>query len=131
MEGDSSPPRKQTYVLAGKHAYVAPDDRFVADATVLAGAPRGLANLTRYLGDLYNPLDHISADSPLDRYAAVKALRFRTDLHARALPMLERSLDAEKEIRVRLEAAGTAAMLGSSKGEGLIADVLWATHRPR
>lgn len=40
MEGDGKAPRKQTYTLNDKHAYVKPGDRFAADITMLAGAPR-------------------------------------------------------------------------------------------
>lgn len=125
MEGDGKDPRKQTYTLNGKHAYVKAGDRFAADITMLAGAPQALADLNRHLGDSYNPLDHLAAESPMDRYAAAKALRFRTDLHERAVPALERMLDTEQEIRVALEAAGSAAVLGTGKGEERIAAVLW------
>jgi len=125
MEGDGEPARKQTYTLNGKHAYVAPDDRFAADITILAGAPRSVADLNAYHGKAYQPLDHVGAASPMDRYAAVKALRFRTDLHKQAVPVLEKAVDAEQEIRVALEAAGSAAALGSAKGQERIAAVLW------
>lgn len=93
---------------------------------MLAGAPRALADLPAYLGNAYRPLDHLSSSSPIDRYAAVKALRFRADLKGRALPALEGMLETEPEIRVALEAAGTAAALGSAKGEQRIAAVLWS-----
>jgi HEAT repeat protein len=126
MEGDGAPPRKQTYTLGGKHVYVAPGDRFAADITILAGAPSALADLNSHLGDVYNPLDHVTAASPMDRYAAVKALRFRSDLHKPALPALEAALQKEQEIRVALEAAASAAALGSAKGEERIATVLWS-----
>lgn len=125
MEGDGEPARKQTYTLNGKHAYVAQDGRFAADVTILAGAPRALADLNAYLGNVYRPLDQIGAASAVDRYAAVKALRFRPDLHKQALPILEQTLDSEQEIRVVLEAAGSAAALGSAKGQERIAAVLW------
>jgi len=125
MEGDDRPARKQTYTLNGKRPYVAPGDRFEADITMLAGAPQERADLSRYVGDCYNPLDDLRADSPIDRYAAVKALRFRSDLEGQALPALEDLLDAEQEIRVALEASGSAAWLGSDKGQERIAAILW------
>jgi hypothetical protein len=125
MEGDGGPPRRQTYTLNGKHPYVALGDRFAGKVTILAGAPRSLADLDEYHRSSYNPLDDLSSRSPLDRYAAVKALRFRTDLRTRAVPALEALLEVEKEIRVSLEAAASATALGSAKGEGLIAKILW------
>jgi hypothetical protein len=125
MENDGEPSRKQTYTLNGKYAYVASGDRFAANVTILAGAPRSLADLTPYRGKAYYPLDHLSSARPIDRYAAVKALRFRTDLQRQGVPALEKILDAEQEIRVALEAAASAAALHSAKGEERVAAVLW------
>ena len=125
MEGDGKIPRKQTYTLNGKHAYVKQGDRFAADITMLAGVPREMADLNHHLGKFYNPLEYLDAESPMDRYAAVKALRSRTDLHKQAVPALEHMLDMEQEIRVALEAAGSAAFIGSGKGEERVAEVLW------
>lgn len=126
MEGDGNAPRKQTYTLRGKHPYVAPENRFAADVTILAGAPQSLADLDRHRGNAYRPLDHLSSESPMNRYAAAKALRFRSDLRKKALPALEGALDAEQEIRVALEASGSAAALGSAKGEERVATALWS-----
>jgi hypothetical protein len=125
MEGDGNPPRNQTYALNGKHAYVRAGDTFAAEVTVLAGAPRSLANLNLYHRREYHPLEDLRATNPIDRYAAVKALRFRRDLRKDAVPALERLLDTEREIRVRLEAAASAAALGSPKGEEQITDILF------
>ena len=126
MEGDSGPPRRQTYRLGQKHAYMVPGERFAANTTMLAGAPESLAALNRYLSVRYDPLGDIAAKSPMDRYAAVKALRFRADLHGEAVPALEKMLNTEQEIRVELEAAASAAALGSSMGEERIVEMLWA-----
>ncbi len=52
---------------------------------ILAGAPEALADPDQYLGARYDPLDDVTAESPVDRYAAVKALRFRGDLHGEAV----------------------------------------------
>lgn len=125
MEGDGKPSRKQTYSLKDKHAYVAPEDAFTAETTILAGAPSDLADVRRHLRDTYNPLDHIAANDAMDRYAAVKALRFREDLYQEAVPALEKTLGTEVEVRVALEAAAGAALLGSGMGEKRIADMLW------
>ena len=125
MEGDGGPPRKQTYRLRDKVAYMAPGGRFVAGMNMLAGAPESLADLNRYLSARYDPLGDISAQSPTDRYAAVKALRFRADLHGEAVPALEKMLYTEHEIRVELEAAASAAALASNMGEERIVEILW------
>lgn len=130
MEGDGNEPRRQTYTLNGRHPYVSPEDRFEADISILAGAPAAMADLIAHLGDKYDPLADIGSGSPVDRYAAVKALRFREDLHKDGLPVLEGVLDTEGEIRVALEAAGSAAFIGSGKAEQFIEDVLW-NHQTR
>ena len=125
MEGDGKAPRKQTYILNGKHTYVAPGDTFEAEVTILAGAPENMADLRPYLGRAYSPLDEISSADAVDRYSAVKAIRFRPDLHARAVSSLEDLLDTEGEQRVALEAAGSASGLDSAKGQDYISSVLW------
>ncbi len=117
MDGDGIPPRRQTYALRGKHSYVAPGNRFQSGVTFLAGTPASLADLGRYRRDAYNPLDQLSSPSPLDRYAAVKAIRFRPDLHNQARGPLDAMLDNEPESRVALETAASAATLGIAKGE--------------
>ena len=126
MESDGRPERRQSYQLRGKHAYFGPGERFAADTTILAGAPRSLADVNRYLEDRYSPIDQLHSDSPTDRYAAAKALRFREDLFASAVPALEETLEAEREVRVALEAAGSAAALGSTRGEERLAAMLGA-----
>jgi len=125
MEGDGNPSRKQTYTLNGKRTYVCPGDRFEARVTFLAGAPEAMADLHPHLERQYDPLDAIKSADAVDRYAAVKAIRFRDDLHAGALGILEQFLDTEAEPRVALEAAGSAAFLESDKGQEYITDVLW------
>jgi len=125
MEGDGDPPRKQTYTLNGKRPYVRPGNRFQAEITILAGVPSSLADLNHHVGDVYDPLAQIRSASPLDRYAGVKALRFRPDLHRQGAAVLEPLLDAEPEGRVALEAAGSAAALKLAKGEERLAAVLW------
>lgn len=125
MEGDGSPARKQTYTLNGKHPYVRPGDRFQANTAILAGTPHSLADIGKHLQDRYDPLAQTRAPNPLDRYAGVKALRFRNDLRPQASSVLEAMLDHESEGRVALEAAGSAAAVHSQKGEDRLADVLW------
>ena len=47
--------------------------------TILAGEPPELADLSVYLPRRYAPLDDLRSDADVDRYAAVKALRFREE----------------------------------------------------
>ncbi len=126
LEGDGAPARRQTYRLRDKHAYVKPGERFVGNTTVVAGAPQSRADVNQYLRSRYDPLRDVTAESSVDRYAAVKALRFRSDLHDDAVRALHGLLDTEHEPRVRLEAAGSAAALGSKSGEERIVEILWA-----
>jgi len=129
MHGDGNAARRQTYRLNGKHAYVRPGDRFKAEVSILAGAPAQCAEVGGYLNRAYEPLADLQAPDAVDRYAAVKALPYREDLRAQAVPALERLLGAEQEERVALEAAGSAATLGSGVGQERIEAVLWGDGR--
>ena len=106
MHGDDKPPRRQSYKLSGKRVYVAPGDGFKAKASILAGAPESLANLAFYLNRKYDPIRDLQSPSHVDRYAAVKALPYREDLHGQAVSALEQLLNKETEERVALEAGG-------------------------
>lgn len=126
MKADTGrPARRQTYRLRGKAVYVSPGDRFSAKATFLAGAPPVRADLAACLRRRYAPLDHLRASGAIDRYAAVKALRFRHDIHGRAIPALEDLIGREAEERIVLEAAGSAAALGSELGQERIRRFVW------
>ncbi|MEM7503801.1 MAG: hypothetical protein AAF417_17245 [Pseudomonadota bacterium] len=125
-EDESRAARKQTYTLRGKSVYVSPGDRFDAGATILAGAPADAADLGVYLSSVYDPLRDVLSSNDVDRYAAAKALRFRLDLPEReATTSLEGLLEHEEEDRIALEAPGTAAFLGSPRGEDRIAEFIW------
>lgn len=119
------PPRRQTYRLRGKSAYVSPGDTFRARSTILAGEPSALADLSVYLPRRYAPLDDLQANSDVDRYAAVKALRFRDDPRNQVVPALENLIRREPEERIALEAAGSAAAFGSPYGQEQIACFIW------
>ncbi|MFZ0737954.1 MAG: hypothetical protein WAM96_12760 [Candidatus Acidiferrales bacterium] len=121
--------RRQTYTLNGKNPYVRPGDRFRAEVSILAGAPSGLADLAAFLRRTYDPLAALHDENPVDRYAAVKAVPHRGDLRARAVASLEELLTGEREERVALEAAGSAATLGSALGQERIGQVLWGDGR--
>ena len=119
------PARRQTYTLRGKSVYVSPGDTFRAQTTILAGEPSALADLSAYLPRRYAPLDDLHADIDVDRYAAVKALRFRDDPRDQVVPALEELIRRETEERVALEAAGSAAALGSEFGQEQITRFVW------
>ena len=121
--------RKQTYTLKGKSVYVREGDRFKGEISFLAGMPREMADLNRFLNLQYDPLADLHAPNAIDRYAAVKALPYREDLRDRAVAALEAVLQREREERVLLEAAGSAATLGSELGQERIGAILWGDGR--
>jgi hypothetical protein len=125
FKDDGAPLRRQTYSLADKTAYVAPGESFSAETFILGGAPRSLADLQAVLHQTYDPLEDLASAIDVDRYAAVKALRFRDYPGPRILPAVEDLLRREQEQRVALEAAGTAAALGSALGQDRIAEFIW------
>ncbi|MDE0100018.1 MAG: hypothetical protein OXM87_10500 [Truepera sp.] len=126
MNADAErPARRQTYTLRGKSVYVSPGNTFTAQTTILAGEPHELADLSAYLPRRYTPLDDLQASTDVDRYAAVKALRFREDPRSQIIPALEDFIRRETEERVALEAAGSAAALGSELGQEQIARFVW------
>jgi len=122
-------PRSQTYHLRGKIPYVAPGERFVGEASILAGTPRHLGQLEQYGGNNYDPLANLAAGDPVDRYAAVKALPYREDLRPRAIAGIEHRLDVETDDRVALEAAGAGTAIGSAKAGDRLRAVLWDHER--
>lgn len=130
MHGDGGPSRMQTYSLRGKHVYMRPGQRFVAEASILAGTPAKLADLNVYRQHKYDPIGELAAQHAVDRYSAAKALPRREDLRAKAVAPLERLLATETEERVALEAAGSAAVLGSQLGQEKIGTALWGTGLP-
>ena len=121
-----APTRKQSFNLAGRNAYVRAGDRFEAGMTFLAGAPEQMADLSPHLARRYDPINGLRSVRPVDRYAAAKALRFRPDRQKAAMPLLTKALKSEREPRVALELAGTAAALGLAAGESRIGDFLWS-----
>ena len=126
MHADSErPSRRQTYALNGKAAYVQEGSEFEANATILAGAPSSLADLSTYLSLRYEPLEHLASDSTVDRYSAVKALRYRESADARVVPEIESLILREKDQRVALEAAASGAALGSVLGQTRLSTCIW------
>ena len=126
MNADAErPPRRQTYILRGKAVYVSPGDAFSALTTIVAGEPPARADLSSYLPRRYAPLQDLQSESDVDRYAAVKALRFRDDPRDQVIVELENLIDRETEQRVALEAAGSAAAFGSELGQEQISCFVW------
>ena len=117
--------RRQTYTLRGKSVYVSPGDTFRARISILAGEPVALADLSAYLPRRYAPLADLRSDADVDRYAGVKALRFRDDSRDEVIPAPEELLRRETEERVALEAAGSVAALGSEFGHEVINRFIW------
>ena len=129
MNADSArPARRQTYRLRGKSVYVSPGDAFESHASILAGEPPALADLAAYLPRRYAPVEELQSETDVDRYAAVKALRFRDYPRNQILPALEDLVRHETEERVALEAAGTAAALGSEFGQEQVMRFVWDNH---
>lgn len=126
---DGRPPRPQTYQLRGKTTYARVGERFVGGASILAGTPPRRTTLAAFGNNVYDPLAHLDAASPVDRYAAVKSLPFRPDLVSRAVSAIERRLDEESDGRVLLEAAGAGTSLGSAKAIDRLQTILWSSER--
>lgn len=129
VRGAGGPRRRQTYRLEGKHAYVGVGDAIQGGVSIIAGAPPRLVDPRDYGDQVYEPIAALHSPDTIDRYCGAKALRFRPDLHDRAVKALRSLLDHEEDERVRLEAAGTAAALGSGTGEDRIREIL-AQGRP-
>lgn len=129
MNADANrPTRRQTYTLGSKSAYVSPGDNFKAQTTILAGEPSELADLTTCLSHQYIPLDHLKSPYGVDRYAAVKALRFRDDPRDQIIPAIEDLIHQETEDRITLEAAGSAAFFESTLGQEQITRFVWGNE---
>ena len=119
------PARKQTYTLSGKTAYVQPGDKFEAQTTILAGVPTALADLSTYSSLKYDPLEYLDAESGVDRYAAVKALRYRQETHVKVVSAIESLIRREGDPRVALEAAGSGSALGSAFALARLSSYIW------
>lgn len=130
MDADEErPARAQTYSLKGKNSYVEPFEHFTAGETFLAGSPKKKADLKSFKNDVYDPLGEISSTSPVDRYAATKALRFRKDLRKAAITALEKRLTLEDDERVLLETAGAGMALKSAKALQVVKQFIWEFER--
>jgi hypothetical protein len=129
MDKQGGGTRIQHYKLNGKRVYVQVGGRFKGAVSFLAGVPASMADLGAFLGERYDPIRDLQAPNAIDRYAAIKAIPYRDDLHRLAVPALEELLRNEPEERVALEAAGSSAAMGSALGQDRIGQVLWGEGR--
>ena len=131
LGGDGKPARKQSFDLSkGKCAYVGVGDRFEGNVSIIAGTPAKLSDTPKFLARQYDPIEELLHEDPVDRFAAVKALPFREEIRAQAVRSLEALLRTEREPRVALEAAGSAARLGLALGEDRILQVIAEPAEP-
>jgi hypothetical protein len=130
MDADKErPARPQSFQLRGRVPYVAVGDRFVAETSIIAGAPPQRASLKVFLKDKYHPLDELDAEDAVDRYAAVKSLPFVSVLKRKAAKAIEQRLGVETEDRVLLEAAGAGTACESGEAWRILEGFVWNQER--
>ncbi|MGF6699013.1 hypothetical protein OKW38_003625 [Paraburkholderia sp. MM5496-R1] len=123
--GDGAPARRYCYALKGKRSYLLKGQTFASGTEFLAGTPATFADMRPYLRQAYRPLDNLQSANIVDRYSATKAIPFRPDTHADALPVLADMLGEEEDKRLALEVAGSAAALGLTAGVEYLRHAIW------
>ncbi len=121
--------RQQTYSLQEKSAYVAPGDRFIAGASMIAGAVPRLAPLAAQCGRAWDPMATLREANAVDRYAAAKAMPHRGAASAHVRRALLAAMEREPDDRVALEMAASAARLEASEGLEHIVSTVWNHER--
>lgn len=116
--------RSQSYQLRGKSPYVAVNGNFDAESQFLAGVPAQKAAFPVPAGARWDPRPLLVSASPMDRHVAVKALGIIGSTND--LTGLLNQARADLEHRVRLEAAASAARLGSSDGLAILRQAIQA-----
>lgn len=130
MDADSErATRPQSFQLRGRTPYVAAGNRFIAEASIIAGTPPRLASLDACLNDRYHPLDDLESANAVDRYAAVKSLPYVSVLKKKAANAIERLLEVERDDRVLLEAAGAGTALESGEAWRRLEGFVWNQER--
>jgi hypothetical protein len=119
------PVRKQTYTLRGKKSYVSAGEYFSANTSILAGVASSIADLSSLRKQSYKPLEALRSPNDIDRYAAIKALVHQQIPKNRVLFAFEKLLAHEVDDRVALEAAASAAALGSEVGQQRVLQFIW------
>jgi HEAT repeat protein len=118
--------RRQTYRLAGNHAYVHAGERFLGRSSIIAGVVPRIAPMADAKARLWSPLETLTERDPVDRYAAAKAIPHR-DLGDAGREALLVAMQRETEKRVALEMAASAARLGAESGLEHVASMV-AVH---
>ena len=103
-----------------RHVYVEPGGAIVADETILAGSPSPVPTID-CAGDVWDIAAALHSGDPIDRYSAIKAAGAlgRGDLASD----LEAICDGEDDWRVRLEAAGSLALLDPETWTDFLVDI--------
>jgi hypothetical protein len=86
-------------------------------------------SLKAMLKNQYDPLGQTAAKDAVDRYAAVKSLPFLPEKKKQAVAAIEQRLEAEKEDRILLEAAGAGTALESAKAWKQLEGFVWNQER--
>lgn len=122
--------RRQTYGLAGKAAYVRAGDRFTGGASIIAGVIARLAPLAAVVKTRkWDPVRKLTAPDAVDRYAAAKAITHRVTDGRREQAALLACLKGERDDRVALEMAASAARLQAEGGIEHVAATVWNHER--
>ncbi len=121
--------RKQSYQLKNKHAYVSAGDKFVGDSSIIAGVVPRLAPVTQLSSRRWDCRKALSAQEPVDRYAAAKSVPFSPDARSWGEDALSRALKSETDDRVALELAASAGRLGAAFGMEGISSFIWSHER--
>lgn len=129
MESDPGTSRKQSYNLKGKSPYVIEGEYFTAGVSILAGSPASVASLSAFKDRSYDAVSALKSPITVDRYAAIKAIPKRPELHQIAGPEIEKLISAEHDQRVALEAAGSAVALNLPVGLDYIAHTIKNSER--
>ncbi len=110
--------RRQTYTLRGKTAYVALNANFNAESQFLAGIPPQKVAFPAPANSPWDPRPLLASERAMDRHVAVKALGVVGS--ERDWPELLNMARTDADHRVALEAAASAARLGSVDGLGIV-----------
>lgn len=121
--------RKWTYRLEGKKSYFSAGEYFEGESSFLSGAPDPPINIQTFLNQDYDPLNDLSSNLPFDRYAAVKALRFRKDILNSSKPAILKALEIESEERVLLETAASGIALGLHEAQECLLSFIYERER--
>lgn len=125
MNGEGDSRRKQTFTLKARKPYVKVGETFKGNVSIIAGTPATVSDLSSFKNRAYDPLQGIQETNAVDRYAAVKALPHRDEFREQGVLVLERLLSNKtEEVRVALEAAGSAAKMGSQMGKDRLVEML-------